>query len=231
MYARTVGGRVLTFGVSGKLLRNALVMYDRETESDWSQLLGEAVAGPLVGARLAWVPSTMMTWGAWRAQFPDTKALRKPGPANDPYLDYYRSGDAGVLGEAVRDERLKTKDFVLGVRSGERAKAYPFRVLDVQPVVNDTLGGEPIAVFFDPKTGMARAWRRVVDGRALTFEPLAGGVDVRVRDRETGTVWSAAGGRALEGPLAGKRLEDVVATVSFWFGWKDFYPHTEVYGS
>lgn len=231
MYARTVKGKVLTFGVSGKLLRNVLVMYDRETESDWSQLLGEAIAGPLTGTKLEWVPSTMTTWGAWRTQFPDAKALRKPGPTFDPYLDYYRSSDAGILGEAVRDERLKAKEFVLGVRSGARAKAYPFRVLEKQPVVNDTLGSEPIAVVFDAKVGMARAWRRVVDGRSLTFELVSGSSDLRVRDRESGTVWSAASGRAIEGPLAGKRLEDVISTVSFWFGWKDFYPHTEVYGN
>lgn len=219
---------MLTFGVSGKLLRNVLVMYDRETESEWSQLLGEALTGPLTGAKLDWLPSTMSTWGAWRRQFPDTKALRKPGPASDPYESYYRSADPGILGEAVRDERLRAKEFVLGVRVGEQAKAYPFRLIEKQAVANDALGGEPLVVVFDGQARMARAWRRVVDGRPLTFEPLSGG-DLRMRDRETGTTWSAMGGRALEGRLAGKQLDGVVATVSFWFGWKDFYPHTEVY--
>jgi len=42
VYARTVGSRTLTFGVSGMLYRDALVMYDRETESLWSQVHGLA---------------------------------------------------------------------------------------------------------------------------------------------------------------------------------------------
>jgi hypothetical protein len=47
VYARTVNGRTLTFGVSGKLIRNSLVMYDRETHSLWTHLTGGAIDGPL----------------------------------------------------------------------------------------------------------------------------------------------------------------------------------------
>ena len=52
MYARTIDGEVLTFGVDGKLIFNSLVMYDRETESLWSQFLGESVDGPKLGTKL-----------------------------------------------------------------------------------------------------------------------------------------------------------------------------------
>ena len=43
MYARDIAGQELNFGVSGKLIMNALVMFDRQTETLWSQFLGEAV--------------------------------------------------------------------------------------------------------------------------------------------------------------------------------------------
>ena len=52
MYRREVEGRELTFGVSGKLFKNALVMYDRETRSLWSHFSGEALSGPMKGRRL-----------------------------------------------------------------------------------------------------------------------------------------------------------------------------------
>ena len=57
MYDPIIDGKRFTFGVSGKLYKAALVMYDRQTESLWSQLKGEAIAGPMTGAKLAVLPS------------------------------------------------------------------------------------------------------------------------------------------------------------------------------
>ena len=57
MYSREIDGKVYDFGVSGKLIMNVLVMYDRQTKSLWSQLLGKAVQGPLKGTELDFLPS------------------------------------------------------------------------------------------------------------------------------------------------------------------------------
>ena len=66
VYDRRVGGRVLTFGTSGKLADDALVMYDRETESEWKQPLGQAIDGPLGGTCLnrGCIPSKMLLYHA-----------------------------------------------------------------------------------------------------------------------------------------------------------------------
>ncbi len=77
-------GQEFSFGVSGKLIRNVLVMYDRQTESYWSQLLGESVAGEMVGTKLEFLPSWMMTWSQWKELHPDTVALDKGGRAGQP---------------------------------------------------------------------------------------------------------------------------------------------------
>lgn len=61
MYDRTIDGKIYTFGVSGKLIRNALVMFDRESDTLWSQLLGEAVDGPLQGTKLEPIASLQTT--------------------------------------------------------------------------------------------------------------------------------------------------------------------------
>jgi hypothetical protein len=79
VYAREIEGQEFTFGVSGKLIRNVLVMYDRQTGSLWSQLLGEAIDGDMVGASLSFLPSWMMSWKEWKAMHPDTVALDKNG--------------------------------------------------------------------------------------------------------------------------------------------------------
>jgi hypothetical protein len=153
VYSREVQGRTLDFGVSGKLLMNVLVMYDRQTDSLWSQLLGQAVLGEMEGAQLEYLPSWMTTWTDWKSRHPNTLALIKGyRGARDPYLSYYTNQNAGVLGESRRDDRLSTKEWIIGVAAGGEAVAYPFFTLNSEPVVNDWIGGQPMLIVFDPQT-------------------------------------------------------------------------------
>jgi len=76
-------------------------MYDKETNTLWSQLLGEAVSGEKVGTKLEFLPAVMTTWSSWREMHPDTLAIKKGFfGEKDPYLNYYYSQDAGVIGAA-----------------------------------------------------------------------------------------------------------------------------------
>ncbi len=243
MYGRDVGGRTLTFGVSGKLYANGLVIYDHQTESLWSHVRGEALSGPLAGTRLTPLPAMHTTWAAWRRLHPGTLVLdpaRSPHRrdySRDPYEGYYYTEKAGVLGAKTRDARLTPKQFVVGVRRGGSTKAYPFAALSRTPVVNDDVGG-PVVVVFDEATATAAVFERRAGGRTLTFEAAghpsapSGRAPMgtpRMRDRETGTVWHGLTGEALEGPLAGRRLTPVPVTYAFWFGWRDHHPETALY--
>lgn len=228
MYSREIDGQEYTFGVSGKLIRNVLVMYDRQTGSLWSQLLGEAVEGPLKGTQLEFLPAWQTTWQDWKTRYPQTLALQKGNSGGfDPYERYFRSPDAGVIGEAIEDRRLYVKEFVIGVEQNGEAVAYPYSVLNDRPVVNHQVGGVPLLVVFDAETGSGVVFSRVLDGQTLTFQSEDGLV---LQDEETGSTWDGRSGDALYGPLAGKSLERLKSTRSFWFGWKDFYPGTQVYG-
>jgi hypothetical protein len=229
VYAREINGEEFTFGVSGKLIRNVLVMYDRQTESYWSQLLGEAVAGEMAGTRLDFVPSWMMTWQEWKAQHPETVALDKGGRSGsrDSYTSYYGSNSAGVIGETFQDERLYTKEFVVGVEMDGEAVAYPFSALNVESVVNDVIAEHPVLVVFDKDSGASVVFDRVVNGQTLTFTAVS---TQSVADDETGSQWDALSGEVIDGPLTGAQLSRMKSTQVFWFGWKDFYPETRVYG-
>ena len=230
MYAREVDKRELTFGVSGKLIRNVLVMYDRQTESYWSQLLGEAVAGEMQGTKLEYLPSWHTTWGQWKEMHPDTLALEKGfRGGRDPYTGYYQSGSAGVIGETFTDERLATKEFVIGVELEDEVKAYPFRVLNNEPVVNDILSGKEILVVFDRQDASGVAFDRQLGDQTLTFmieseDPLT------LSDLETDSTWEGLTGEATDGSLAGQKLDRLKSTAVFWFGWKDFHTDSLVYG-
>lgn len=229
MYSRLINGEEHYFGVSGKLIRNVLVMYDRETESLWSQLYGEAVQGPLQGTKLEYLPAVMTTWETWLESHPDTLAIEKGYPGNrDPYDRYYESGDAGVIGATNEDNRLNTKEFVIGVEVGKDTVAYPFSILNDEPVVNDQVGDQMIVVVFDADTGTGAVWSRILaDGEVLTFTHLEG---FQMKDTLTGSLWDGLSGKAVEGELAGTMLLAVKSTQSFWFGWVDLYADTRLYG-
>jgi len=84
---------------------NVLVMYDRETESLWSQILGEAVEGRKKGDKLEFIPAIHTTWEDWKTQNPDTLALVKGYSGNyGGYQSYNNSSRAGVLGETRKDD-------------------------------------------------------------------------------------------------------------------------------
>ena len=233
VFAREVDSQTLTFGVSGKLIMNALVMYDHQTETLWSQFLAEAVEGDLQGTKLKFLPGLQTDWATWVELHPDTLALDKGGRfTRDPYEVYYAVEDAGVIGETRQDDRLYVKEYVIGLERDGMARAYPFSVLNDSPIVNDTFRGDPVLVVFDADSGGGAVFNRDLDGDILTFDLREGSSEesLLIVDRETETVWEALTGEAIEGPLIGSILEQVPTTLSFWFGWKDFYPDTEVYG-
>ena len=232
MYAREINGEEHTLGVSGKLIMNALVMYDHQTMTLWSQFLGQGVKGLQKGVKLDIVPVTHTRWSAWREIHPQTLVLDKRGRyRSDSYASYYLDCSAGVLGVARPDERLDHKAMVVGVQVNGRAKAYPFQVLLDRPIVNDSVATEDILVFLERGTDTALVHDRTVEGRTLTFGPSPEGTGARALlvDVETGTRWLALTGLAVAGPLKGKVLERAPSHLSFWFAWNDWHPDTQLY--
>ena len=229
MYARDVDGKTLTFGVSGKLIRNSLVMYDRQTGTLWSHLTGEALEGPLAGEHLQQVLSEQTTWGRWRSGHPRTLMLKvDPSAVSfDPYQNYYGAQDAGVVGRKRADNRLPVKEKVVGVRLNGEVKAYSFTALARDRVVNDTVGGVHLVIVFDGTSQSGAVYRRDPGGVVLTFTPA--GTALSMVDDGSGSTWDGLSGRATAGAKVGQQLEQVLITYSFWFGWVDFYPQTEVY--
>ena len=232
MYSRTIDGEDYTFGVSGKLIMNALVMYDHQTRTLWSQFLRKGVKGDLKGTELDVIPVTQTTWETWKGLHPDTLMMRTGGLGKtDHYNSYYMNNSAGVIGQRHTDQRLINKALVLGVDFDGQTKAYPTAALLENPVLNDTVGGQESLIYMDGPTGTTLVFDRTVDGQTLNFS-LQGdqtGVLTKLIDEETGSVWMALSGLAVEGELAGTRLKRLPSHLSFWFAWTDWYPETELY--
>jgi thiol-disulfide isomerase/thioredoxin len=124
---------------------------------------------------------------------------------------------------------MRDEDYVFGVTLAGRARAYPWWVAKNYHVVNDTIGDVPVAVAFCEQCTGAAAFLRTLGGRVLSFE-VAGVYNgtIIIRDRETRSLWAPFSGRALEGPLAGRRLERLPLSFTRWDTWTAWHPDGEV---
>lgn len=218
---------MLTFGVSGKLIRNVMVMFDRQTDTLWSQMMGEAVQGSLRGNRLELVASLQTTWKQWKELYSETKALVTEGKgAIDPYAEYYANDFTGASAETYRDTRLPRKALITGIVVAGQAAAYDRTSLRKNHIVNDTINGVPVLVLFDRQTATSLVFNRTEGERTLTFR--SGQERLEFVDNETESVWHFFTGRAISGKLRGATLARIPSTSAFWFGWKDWYPETLV---
>jgi hypothetical protein len=131
--------------------------------------------------------------------------------AGGPGKDKIRTVDAPEFSHIGEASWIGRDTEVLGIEVEGEARAYPVRMLEYHQIVNDVVGGVPIAVTYDPLAGTPIAYRRRVDGRTLVFgvSGLLYNHNFLFFDRETESLWSQFLGRAVAGPLAGKRLERV----------------------
>jgi hypothetical protein len=204
VYAREVDGKTLTLGVSGMLWNRSLVMYDKETNSLWSHILGKAMQGKLRGKELVQVPSVMTDWKTWSKDHPDGTVAMLSRTAREYRREFYR----------------RPADFVLGIAEAGKAMAWGFDALSKTPVVNDSWDRKPVVVFFDKESMTARLFSRRVKGRELTFE-VSG---AKIKDKQTDSTWEPTTGRAVDGPLKGSHLEALPAIVSYRKTWLAFHP-------
>ena len=238
MYSRELDGKTYTFGVSGKLLYDALLMYDHQTHTLWSHITGEAVSGQLKGKRLTMLASMpQITWKEWRLNYPNTKVLsvqidwrhpkrRIEERKFDSYASYRAGSDTGISSTQYNDNRLPNKAIVVGVRVNARYRAYHLAAFERSSVINDVIDGVPVLAFHDSVSGATAVFTRELEGAALTFEPLSGHF---AKDTATESRWNLIAGKATEGRLKGKTLDQIPAMNIYWFAWARYHPETTVY--
>lgn len=133
----TIDGSPTDFGVSGLLYNSDVLLYDRETESLWSQILGKSVAGERVNKKLSSLPISHTTWLDWREKHPDTLVLsddtgHSRDYQRDPYAGYEKSRSTYFSVNNEAPDNYHPKEVVLGLGFDGVYKAYPFIELDKQ---------------------------------------------------------------------------------------------------
>jgi hypothetical protein len=205
VYVHQVDEQVLTFQVSGKLWMRSLVMRDVETKSEWSHLLGRAMAGELKGKTLKPLITDMVTWDAWKRDSPDTTVLDMPNTSQHYTSEFYRD----------------PSKFVFGFDLGGDAWAIEMNKLIERPVHSFRNGDRSLLATFDKQGVATRLFESDVDGQSLDFVQLD---DQVMQDTQTKSRWKISTGAAIDGPLAGKRLKQRVGIMSFRRAWDKFFP-------
>jgi len=130
VYNAEVQGKLLEFGVSGLLYNSDVLLYDRETETLWSQILAKAVSGKLMNTDLEIIPSAHTSWKAWKKTHPETKVLSlKTGFSRDYSRSPYGTYDTDVatyFPVEFKSKRYHPKERVLGITLNGKQKVYPF---------------------------------------------------------------------------------------------------------
>ena len=202
-----------------------MLMQDHQTGSLWSHLEGRCLTGKLVGRQLKQLPLVHVTWAEWLRLHPNTLVLSNDTPYRDRYrplgLVKARLGSGYRHFPAEWKKGLQPEQLVLGIRTEKEHWAYP--LAELEPVMNETLGGKPVVIFYSREAEHAIAFLREMEGEELTFEAAAGAI----RDRETGSLWSREG-RCLEGPLEGRSLAFVPSITVEWYAWSAYYPQSRL---
>ncbi|CAN5785900.1 DUF3179 domain-containing protein [soil metagenome] len=236
---------IYDFGTTGNLRFSDLVMWDRQTESWWQQLTGEAIVGTLTGSRLSVIPAQILGWQTFKEQYPFGDVLSietgfsRPYGSN-PYSGYDDVNASPFLFDQQADGRLLPMERVVGVELGVEQAAYLVGDIAEPGAINDVLDGKPVVILLSGgsvsatdageiaasrEVGQAGAFLREAGGQVLTFAIDSSG---NIVDEETASVWSVTG-RAEVGPLADTQLTAIPHVVAFWFSWAAAFPETRLW--
>ncbi len=232
-WGRDVNGSTTTFGVSGLLYNSNLIPYDRNTDSNWSQIRMDCVNGTLAGTEVETFPLVETTWQDWKEMYPSTRVVSEnTGYRRDygryPYGNYRTNDDYLIFPLANEDSRLPNKARVHGVVLSGIARVYPLSVFDFQvTVIEERLGDIEIVVIGNRSEGYAVSFLRDPgDGTPLNYSPVQDQFPVVMSDQE-GNRWDIFG-NAVSGPREGARLPHARSFMGYWFSFAAFYPEVTI---
>lgn len=159
----------------------------------------------------------------WRSEWPDTDFSKRSIDLDEimsggPPKDGIPSIDDPKFVTVAEVDNLAPTEPVIGLTINGDARAYPLRVLTWHEIVNDTVGGVPVAVTYCPLCNSAIAFDRRVNGEAVEFGTTGKlrHSDLVMYDRKTESWWQQFLGEAIVGELTGTRLEALPTRLEAW---------------
>ncbi len=221
------------FGVSGMLFNTNLIMYDRETESHWPQMLLKSAEGTRQGNKLILNSMIETKWSTWKNLFPNSKVVNSQTGHSRDYNVYpyggYRSCNSSSCGDYIYfpvppvDTRLPAKTRVLSIITDNIQIAYPISQFVEPTVLNETIDGKTVAIVLSAD-----------DWLGVAFE-TSSTLSISQWDSETGNiVLEDMSGNQFNilGRSINSTTDDLVGArsfISYWFSQAAFYPDTEIH--
>lgn len=242
---------LLEFEVSGFLRNSDMVMFDRQTETWWQQLMGEAIVGEFAGAELIIVPSLIISVKEFFDGYPDGQILSKETGhekameryGSNPYNHYdsiSKSPYSRFFEKENVDPRLPAMERIVDIQDEGKYKVYPFATVAEEGVINDQFESKHVVLFYQTGTvsnmddkelvksrdiGSVTVFQPYIDDQVLTFKKKG----KYFIDDQTGSKWDITG-KCKKGKHKGEQLIIEPHSNHFAFAWLAFYPETFIYG-
>ncbi len=222
-----------TFGVSGLLYNANLIMYDRNTDSNWSQLQLECVNGVLINEKPKLYSVIETDWNTWQSLYPNTQVLsletgfsRNYGVS--PYGDYATNNNRFIFRPEITNPALPNKERIYAIIDGDKSKVYQFSDFSNGKAIVDSFNNKDYLIYGN--SDLIYGFELEGDYSNLTFEVNSdNNSEVFFTDNENNK-WSVFG-KAIEGPRTGESLTPVKSVMSYWFAIAAFYPNPEIYAA
>ena len=223
-------GTTTTFGVSGLLYNANLILYDRNTDSYWSQIKLQCISGDLIRDEPTLINVVETNWLTWKTLYPNTKVLSTDTGFSrnygiNPYSDYLASDNSFLFPFSPLNEALPFKERVYGIIDEGISKAYQFTNFVNGKVIQESFNGKDYLVVGNKN--LIQAFQLTGDYLNLTFEYDFTGSEGFFKDNEA-NIWSVFG-EAISGSRMGETLTPAKSVVSYWFALAAFYPNPEIY--
>ncbi len=219
-----------SFGVSGLLYNANLILYDRNTDSNWSQLKLECVNGELIKDEPSLINVIETDWKTWKTLYPNTKILSTETGfsrtyGSSPYGDYATNHSRFIFKPSILNSALPNKERIYAVINDDKSKVYQFSKFSNEKVIKDTFNGTDYLIIGNET--LINGFELSSEFTNLTFEYDPNGIDNFFIDNE-GNKWNVFG-EAVQGPRKGAILKAAKSVVSYWFAIAAFYPNPEIY--
>ena len=172
---------------------------------------------------------------AWRQEWPHTDFSRRSVAYDEitsggPPKDGIPAIDNPSFAPVSEARGVAAYAPVISVAIGGDARAYPLRIMIWHEIVNDTVGGVPIAVTWCPLCNSSVVFDRRVGSRTLSFGTTGKlrNSDLVMYDRETESWWQQFGGECIVGALLGAELKLVPMRVESFDRFAARFPHGRV---
>ena len=232
---REINGSVTTFGVSGLLYNSNLIPYDRETDSNWSQIRMDCINGSRIGTTIETLPLLETTWKTWKEMYPSTRVLssetgHKRSYGTYPYGSYRTNDKYLIFPISNEDDRLGNKDRVHAVVLEGSARVYPLSSFGTEvSVIHEQVKEKNLVVVGNSKDNFVVSYlNNRGDGSPYSFTAVQNEYPVVMSDEDS-NLWDAFG-TVVSGPGKGKRLEHASSFMGYWFSFAAFYPDVSIYG-